>query len=485
MKTHENSVTLYEPAVLYQREKPFKCNLCGRAFSRNCDLTRHMKNHEESLSQPAESMTVTLPLPPATPTSLTIAHEKPFKCNLCGSVFSINSELTKHMKKHKGLLQQHEDTKIFLPQSNGASSIISQPAPTQHLQTQPLIQQHQQQLHSDRPYVCSLCNRSFSRNGDLTRHMRSHPENPLNCKECLKAFTEKSDAGMHEMIHAALMPHVCETCGKAFSSVNHLERHKRVHTQEKPFVCDICSKAFVQKYHMTVHKRTHTGERPFKCELCGFAFTRKDHLVRHQRDNKGNGKLSCIPQNALPNHLSLQPLSHDEQQLQQEQQQQELQLQQEQQQQELQQQLQQEQQQQEIQQQLQQEQHQQELLQQEQQQQELQLQQEEQELEQERQQQQELQLQQEQQELQQQLQQEQQQLQQEHQQQEELQHHQEIHHHHPHQETLIVVHEPHLLPEDDLDHQPLQQMVEIQTEEHGDDDLTPRDPSEVPHYMNI
>ncbi|CAE1144204.1 KRAB [Acanthosepion pharaonis] len=212
MKTHENSVTLYEPAVLYQREKPFKCNLCGRAFSRNCDLTRHMKNHEESLSQPAESMTVTLPLPPATPASVTIAHEKPFKCNLCGSVFSINSELTKHMKKHKGLLQQHEDTKIFLPQSNGAGSIISQPVPTQQLQTQPLIQQQQQQLHSDRPYICSLCNRSFSRNGDLTRHMRSHPENPLNCKECLKAFTEKSDAGMHEMIHAALMPHVCETC---------------------------------------------------------------------------------------------------------------------------------------------------------------------------------------------------------------------------------------------------------------------------------
>uniref|UniRef100_A0A8C2FT56 C2H2-type domain-containing protein n=1 Tax=Cyprinus carpio TaxID=7962 RepID=A0A8C2FT56_CYPCA len=49
-------------------------------------------------------------------------------------------------------------------------------------------------------------------------------------------------------------PYLCTVCGRGFSRRETLRRHERVHTGEKPFHCDICGKDF-REPHEKLHLR--------------------------------------------------------------------------------------------------------------------------------------------------------------------------------------------------------------------------------------
>ncbi|CAI9733350.1 zinc finger 473 [Octopus vulgaris] len=256
MRTHDNtamSTIVYEGAVPPTSDRPYKCTLCQRAYIRNSDFLRHVKSHGEAAGQnvvmakvpvtvmmtPQQApqpqqqqlqLTQTTTSLPQTPTAF--QHENPFKCNLCGAVFAANGDLTKHMRQHRNELGRSDDTKTY-PITNGYVH-----------QVQQLPQENY--YDSSRPYICNVCGRTFSRNGDLTRHMRSHPESAYDCKECLKALTERQDASAQGKVQSAPL-YKCNVCGKTFSNNSYFERHQKQHSQEKPFSCDVCGKAFLQK----------------------------------------------------------------------------------------------------------------------------------------------------------------------------------------------------------------------------------------------
>ena len=42
-------------------------------------------------------------------------------------------------------------------------------------------------------------------------------------------------------------PHVCEVCNKGFSKKQNLNNHLLTHTGKKPHICEVCNKGFLKR----------------------------------------------------------------------------------------------------------------------------------------------------------------------------------------------------------------------------------------------
>jgi hypothetical protein len=87
----------------------------------------------------------------------------------------------------------------------------------------------------------------------------------------------------------------CKICQKGFSLQRLLNRHMKCHSDVKRYLCTFCGKGFNDTFDLKRHTRTHTGVRPYKCNLCEKSFTQrcsleshclKVHGVAHQYDYK-------------------------------------------------------------------------------------------------------------------------------------------------------------------------------------------------------
>ncbi|XP_016520927.1 oocyte zinc finger protein XlCOF6-like isoform X2 [Poecilia formosa] len=176
------------------KKRPFKCDICGRCYTQQCDLKIHHRTH---------------------------TGERPFSCETCGKSFSQISVLNRHKRIHTG--ERPFSCQICGKSFSGIGN----------------LNRHKRIHTGEKPFSCQICGKRFSRIGHLKDHKRIHTgERPFSCQSCGKSFSRISNLNRHKRIHTGERPFSCKVCGKSFCVMMALNRHKRIHTGEKPFSCE-------------------------------------------------------------------------------------------------------------------------------------------------------------------------------------------------------------------------------------------------------
>ena len=96
---------------------------------------------------------------------------------------------------------------------------------------------------------------------------------------CGQTFTREDNLKVHMKNHGNLKKYQCQHCAALFSRNGNLTEHiRRNHSpyneDNKNWSCADCSKQFHTRQQLERHRRIHLGEKPHKCEFCEKSFTR-------------------------------------------------------------------------------------------------------------------------------------------------------------------------------------------------------------------
>lgn len=158
------------PPVSCRNDASFKCDFCGKLFTRNWYLKQHIKLH---------------------------SNEKPFSCNHCDKRFLNSSNLKQHLKTHSVEYRCCLCDKTYI-------SIESL------------------RLHAEKHTKDSIKQQNGSVNNDSESKL-------LTCNYCNERFTSFEDLKGHAVSHTKDMPFQCDKCDKGFRYNGALIKHKKVH----------------------------------------------------------------------------------------------------------------------------------------------------------------------------------------------------------------------------------------------------------------
>ncbi|XP_036145489.1 zinc finger protein 814-like [Monomorium pharaonis] len=154
---------------------------------------------------------------------------------------------------------------------------------------------HAQKL---KPFSCSGCGASYSKQSSLKWHVRHDCGRTLKCDDCGKTFLQsnKLELGTNNSTRGegTKRKYSCKYCGKGFTQSGHLRSHQKsscywnprstCHQSQKirPFSCTQCGACYSKQSHLIFHVRHECG-RTQKCNICGKTFLHSSSLRRHRQ----------------------------------------------------------------------------------------------------------------------------------------------------------------------------------------------------------
>lgn len=220
--------------------------------------------------------------------------ERPYECPHCRKGFTREPNLTRHLKQHIiGRKQYVRKVKLekFTPVQCVTCGLL--------LKSQSVMKIHALTHTGQRPYPCESCHKTFTTKGCLKRHVETNHLEPSQrirrfiCEMCGRSFYRKAEIIAHIRTHTGEKPHGCPYCPMRFLQISALIRHKRIHTGDRPFACPVCDKRFADKSMIAKHLTVHSDERKHKCLMCEKTFKCKTSLRTHVKLHTNTKDIIC------------------------------------------------------------------------------------------------------------------------------------------------------------------------------------------------
>ena len=260
-------------------EGQHKCEHCGKVFSRNQNLLRHVQSHLNRREHRCEVCEKRF----NTKADLKVhsqTHEesKRFSCKICGKVFKRSDNMARHVKIHV-----NDRAHKCITCGKGFNTRFN-------------LKMHMK-MHEGpkaRIFACEYCGKSFYRRGSLMEHIRRclNLKN-YKCELCGKGFNNISGLNSHAAVHLSSKDFTCELCGKAFKRLLNMKNHMKVHLNEKQYKCEVCGKGCNTSSQLSMHKKMHTTGTNYSCEICGKGFKYRHSWKNHTATHSDEKRYQC------------------------------------------------------------------------------------------------------------------------------------------------------------------------------------------------
>lgn len=285
IKNEENIDELLVPLTSYvepssSQSKPWSCKKCLRVFTLRSNLIRHMRQ-----------IKCVRPIQPDTP-------KKSWACDLCPQSFTFQQNLLRH-RKHIHQISGKEakgSVELSLSTTNNPNTTQSENNPSDTISDTP---DSPLQLHfkvemaestAETPkdptpselddLTCGTCFRTFTFRVNLKRHLRTvkcvPPEKTDQSTDVNAKSTNNSQKMSKNVKNTTRRQWRCNICSKSFTFANNLYRHKH----------DVHKQAFVKRKKRPLRRAT-TPPSPselYSCDICQQTFTFRNNLIRHQKN---------------------------------------------------------------------------------------------------------------------------------------------------------------------------------------------------------
>ncbi|VFV38037.1 pr domain zinc finger protein 15 [Lynx pardinus] len=279
-----------ENLVRYKKE-PSGCPVCGKVFSCRSNMNKHLLTH----------------------------GDKKYTCEICGRKFFRVDVLRDHIHVHFkdiALMDDHQREefigKIGISSEenddNSDASADSEPHKYSCKRCQLTFGRgkeylkHIMEVHKEKGYGCSICNRRFALKATYHAHMVIHRENLPDpnvqkyihpCEICGRIFNSIGNLERHKLIHTGVKSHACEQCGKSFARKDMLKEHMRVHDNIREYLCAECGKGMKTKHALRHHMKLHKGIKEYECKECHRKFAQKVNMLKHYKRHTGIKDFMC------------------------------------------------------------------------------------------------------------------------------------------------------------------------------------------------